>query len=188
MASGLQSIPRRCFTLYFPKMNISKTLDPTQLPRCHTKFHTRHKGASLPVTGLLQALRFLGGGGGCSQISRRRHMRVVKLSALRPSRLYPSPQKIFLVLVPVRGWVDPRAIVRPEGLCQWKIPMTSSGTETPIFRLKQLRHRVPRHTRYPAPSLRWIPAVILFTAHPTRCIFLSVFVADFPSIVLKGRL
>jgi hypothetical protein len=41
-----------------------------------------------------------------------RHMKVVRLSALRTGRLYP-----------------PGAIVRPEGLCQWKIPMTPSGIE-----------------------------------------------------------
>ena len=60
-------------------------------------------------------------------------MKVVRLSTLRTGHLYL--QETFLILISVRGWVDPRTIVRPEGFYQWKNPTTPSGIEPATFRL-----------------------------------------------------
>ena len=60
-------------------------------------------------------------------------MKWVRISALRKCHLYP-PRK-SLLFISVGGGVDPWAKVRPEGLCQWKIPMKQSRIEPVTFRL-----------------------------------------------------
>jgi hypothetical protein len=75
-------------------------------------------------------------------------MKLVRLPALCTGCLYP-PRKYTFLLISVRGLVNPRAILWPEGLCPWKIPVISSGIEPATFQLtvqccKQLHLCVPQ--------------------------------------------
>ena len=94
----------------------------------------------------LQAWQALGVPGGWGyQISRQSQGKMLSLSDLHTSRLYP--QEVFLVLICVTVSVDPRTTLRPEGLGQWNIPVTPSRIDPAYFLmiaqwLNQLRHFV----------------------------------------------
>jgi hypothetical protein len=70
-----------------------------------------------------------------------RHMKVVRLSALRTGSF---PSKKYSMFISVRGWVDLTVIVQSEGLCHWKIPITSTGIKT---------HHLPACSTAPQPNM-----------------------------------
>ena len=79
---------------------------------------------------------------------------MVRLSASRTSRLYP--QEMFLVLIFTRGWVDPRVMVRSEGICHWKIQWHQAGIDPGTVRLV-----AQRLNNYATPG----PFSFLLTSH-----------------------
>jgi hypothetical protein len=68
----------------------------------------------------------------------------VKLSASRAGR--PLTTGRFLVLISVRGWVEPRAIVRLKGLDQLKELNDLYGNRTVTFQLVAQCLNEPRYS------------------------------------------
>jgi len=63
---------------------------------------------------------------------------------------------MFLVLISTSGWVDPRAIVRPEGNMSLKNPVTPPGIDPGTVRLV-----VQRLNHYATPDPNTIQEIIL---------------------------
>jgi len=69
----------------------------------------------------------------------------VKKSLHRPTHQPPLPPKgIFLVLISVRFWEEPRALVRREELSHWKNKMAPSG----IFLFRKVLSLPPEESNY----------------------------------------
>jgi hypothetical protein len=79
-----------------------------------------------------QAVRVPRGWG--SQILRQLAHKCGKVVSRTPRSPLPPENIPGRLLISVRGWVDPRVKVGPEGICQWKNPVTTSGNEPATFR------------------------------------------------------
>ena len=86
---------------------------------------------------------------------------MVRLSASRTGRLYS--QKIFLVLIFTRVWVDPKVMVRSEGNMSLKNPVTPPGIDPGTVRLVVQclnHHATPFHFKrsffqFSIPAFQW---------------------------------
>jgi hypothetical protein len=81
-----------------------------------------------------------------------RHMSVVRLSALHTGHLYLRKKYSWYLLL-LEADLKPGTVVRPEGLCQWKIRMIPSEFEFATFRLvaqcfKQLCRQITNFLPY----------------------------------------
>jgi len=126
--------------IYFSfRFSIYKTQSLTEMSKVNVKVKQSHYRPE-------QVLRVPGGWS--SQISRQSTHESGKV--VSPTHRPPlTPRKYSWYSFLLEAESTPRVKVRPEGLCQWKIPMTSSGIEPETFRflaqcLNQLRHRLPR--------------------------------------------
>jgi hypothetical protein len=140
------------------------------------------KRKAIPVTSLEKPWKFQKDK--APRFQGNRHMKVVRLWTLRTDSLYP--QEIFLVLISATGWVDPRALVWPEGLCQWKFPITPSGNQTRDFWLvqqcvNQLRHRSVQHNMHFLPwANRFYTSLImnLYSIKTCSCLKIRCIIKD----------
>jgi len=134
---------RRCCVTEKNKRKVYRT----NVNVCYMHLYLKRSEQSYPIKDMDRplGLQDIEGPRISRQSAHERHMKVVRLSALRTAHLYS--QQTPLIVIIFRGWGDTGAIVRPERLGQWKIPMSSSAVEPNTFRLlaqcyNNQRHRV----------------------------------------------